>query len=158
MNRVRRWQYAAALLLAVFGCTTAADDEVPEGSADVPAEARPGIDRIIAEGVGPLEGLRVGLITNHTGTTADGSRSTIDVLHEHPDLELVALFSPEHGIRGAVEAGEHVASGQDERTGLPIHSLYGETRAPTGAMLEGLDALDWPDSTKEMQRNWIGRS
>ncbi|MGH7444954.1 MAG: exo-beta-N-acetylmuramidase NamZ family protein, partial [Longimicrobiales bacterium] len=97
--------------------------------------------RLIEEGAGVLRGLRVGLITNHTGTTADGSRSTIDVLNEHPDLQLVALFSPEHGIRGAAEAGESVASGRDARTGLPIHSLYGETRAPTAAMLEGIDAL-----------------
>lgn len=144
MNRRRRWQYGAAILAVIWGCTTAADDELPDGQAagdSGRATARPGIDRLIAEGVGPLAGLRVGLITNHTGMTADGSRSTIDVLHEHPDVELVALFSPEHGIRGAVEAGEHVASGRDERTGLPIHSLYGETRAPTEAMLEGLDAL-----------------
>src|SRR5690606_38132374 len=112
MNRRRRWQYGAAILPVVWGCTTAADDGRPDGQAPGAsgrATARPGIDRRIAEGVGPLAGLRVGLITNHTGMTADGSRSTIDVLHEHPDVELVALFSPEHGIRGAVEAGEHVA-------------------------------------------------
>ncbi len=143
MKQARGWQYGAALLLAVLGCSAASDDE-PAGTtvaAAVQANARPGIDRLIEEGAGALTGLRVGLITNHTGTTADGSRSTIDVLHEHPDLDLVALFSPEHGIRGAVEAGEHVASGRDEQTGLPIHSLYGETRVPTGTMLDGLDAL-----------------
>ncbi len=106
-----------------------------------PGGARPGIERLIAEGPGELRGLRLGLITNHTGTTADGSRSTIDVLHAHPELELVALFSPEHGIRGAAEAGESVASGRDERTGLPIHSLYGETRAPSERMLVNVDAL-----------------
>lgn len=83
---------------------------------------------------------RVGLITNHTGRSSTGE-STIDLLHGHPDVELVALFSPEHGIRGAAEAGERVASGRDERTGLPIHSLYGETRTPTPAMLRGLDVL-----------------
>src|SRR5690606_22666433 len=140
MKQARGWQYGAALLLAVLGCTAATDDD-PAAAAAVQTNARPGIDRLIEQGAGALTGLRVGLITNHTGTTADGSRSTIDVLHEHPDLELVALFSPEHGIRGAVEAGEHVASGRDEQTGLPIHSLYGETRVPTGAMLDGLDAL-----------------
>lgn len=103
--------------------------------------ARPGIDRLLAEGPGPLRGLRVGLITNHTGRTGDGSRSTIDVLHEHPDLELVALFSPEHGIRGAADAGIAVESGRDARTGLPIHSLYGETRVPSQTMLADVDAL-----------------
>lgn len=143
MKQARGWQYGAALLLAFLGCTAATDDETAGTTvaAAAQANARPGIDRLIEQGAGALTGLRVGLITNHTGTTADGSRSTIDVLHEHPDLDLVALFSPEHGIRGAVEAGEHVASGRDEQTGLPIHSLYGETRVPTGAMLDGLDAL-----------------
>src|SRR5690606_39194981 len=96
---------------------------------------------LIAEGPGPLRGLRTGLITNHTGTPGDGSRSTIDVLHEHPELELGPLCSPEHGIRGAAEAGEHVASGRDARTGLPVPAPDGEARAPTAGMLEGIDAL-----------------
>jgi uncharacterized protein YbbC (DUF1343 family) len=133
-------------LLVAAGCsgsTGAAADPIGERAPAAPASdgARPGIDRLLLEGAGPLHGLRVGLITNHTGRTGDGSRSTIDVLHQHPDFELVALFSPEHGIRGAADAGVTVESGRDARTGLPIHSLYGETRAPTTAMLAGLDAL-----------------
>ncbi|HEX6940022.1 MAG TPA: DUF1343 domain-containing protein [Longimicrobiales bacterium] len=101
---------------------------------------RLGIDVLLAGGGGPLRGRRVGLITNHTGKNASGV-STIDLLHDHPDIELVALFSPEHGIRGAAEAGEYVESGRDARTGLPIHSLYGRTREPTPEMLEGVDVL-----------------
>lgn len=107
---------------------------------DPSAPVRPGIDVLLASDTSPLHGLRVGLITNHTGVDAAG-RSTIDRLHESDRIELVALFSPEHGIRGVVEHGEVVASETDERTGLPIHSLYGETRKPTAEMLEGVDAL-----------------
>jgi uncharacterized protein YbbC (DUF1343 family) len=87
-----------------------------------------------------LAGRRVGLITNQTGVTRDG-RSTIDVLAELGEVELVALFSPEHGIRGTADPGERVASEVDARAGLPVHSLYGETRRPTPEMLAGVEAL-----------------
>jgi uncharacterized protein YbbC (DUF1343 family)/CubicO group peptidase (beta-lactamase class C family) len=97
-----------------------------------------GIDVLRAEGFAPLRGKRVGLVTNHTGVARDGA-TTIDVLHRAKDVKLVALFSPEHGIRGTVD--DKVASSTDEKTGLPIHSLYGETRRPTAAMLDGLDVL-----------------
>jgi uncharacterized protein YbbC (DUF1343 family)/CubicO group peptidase (beta-lactamase class C family) len=105
-----------------------------------------GIDALAAGGFAELRGKRVGLITNHTGVSRDG-RSTIDLLHAASSnaagagegMKLVALFSPEHGIRGT--ADEKVASGVDAATGLPIHSLYGETRRPTAEMLRGLDAL-----------------
>ena len=99
----------------------------------------PGIDVLLGGDVSALDG-RVGLITNHTGLTAAG-RSTIDALHEHPSIELVALFGPEHGLRGTAEAGERVEGGRDQRTGLPVHSLYGETRAPTPEMLRDIDVL-----------------
>jgi uncharacterized protein YbbC (DUF1343 family) len=101
-----------------------------------------GIDVLVRDDLSLLRGQRVGLITNHTGLAflaADSPRSTIDILHEHADVRLVALFSPEHGIRGDVD--RRVASGVDDRTGLPIHSLYGDTRKPTAEMLEGLDVL-----------------
>jgi uncharacterized protein YbbC (DUF1343 family)/CubicO group peptidase (beta-lactamase class C family) len=97
-----------------------------------------GIDVLRAEGFEKLRGKRVGLVTNHTGITRDGA-STIDVLSGAKDVTLAALFSPEHGIRGAVD--DKVASSTDEKTGLPIHSLYGETRRPTATMLDGLDVL-----------------
>jgi uncharacterized protein YbbC (DUF1343 family) len=97
-----------------------------------------GIDVLRAERFAPLRGLTVGLVTNHTGVARDGT-PTIDLLHEAPDVELAALFSPEHGIRGILSGS--VPSGRDESTGLPIHSLYGETRRPTAEMLEGLDAV-----------------
>jgi uncharacterized protein YbbC (DUF1343 family)/CubicO group peptidase (beta-lactamase class C family) len=97
-----------------------------------------GIDVLIKENFAALKGRRVGLITNHTGRDRDGN-STIDILFKAPDVKLVALFSPEHGIRGVLD--EKVADSVDEKTKLPIYSLYGETRKPTPQMLQGIDTL-----------------
>jgi uncharacterized protein YbbC (DUF1343 family) len=74
----------------------------------------------------------VGLVTNQTGITRDG-RSTIDVLARAPGVKLVALFGPEHGIRGQVQAGRTVRSSRDARTGLPVYSLYGAAKRALGA-------------------------
>jgi uncharacterized protein YbbC (DUF1343 family) len=87
-----------------------------------------------------LAGKRVGLITNPSGVDRN-LESTIDVLRRAPNVKLVALFGPEHGIYGDVPAGDKVESRTDARTGLPVHSLYGATRKPTPEMLKGLDAL-----------------
>lgn len=87
-----------------------------------------------------LAGKRVGLVTNPSGVNSR-LESTIDVLRLAPGVKLVALFGPEHGIYGDVPAGDKIASRTDERTGLPVHSLYGATRKPTPEMLQGLDAL-----------------
>jgi len=97
-----------------------------------------GIDVLARDGFSPLRGKRVGLITNHTGRSRSGA-STIDLLHSAPDVKLVALFSPEHGIRGILDAT--VPAERDEKTGLAIHSLYGDTRRPTEVMLAGIDTL-----------------
>ena len=94
-----------------------------------------------ADGFALLKGKRIGLVTNHTGRARDGA-TTIDLLHSSSAATghtLVALFSPEHGIRGVLDA--NVPSTRDEKTGLPIHSLYGDTRRPTDAMLQGIDTL-----------------
>ena len=87
-----------------------------------------------------LQGKRVGLITNPTGVSRD-LRSTIDILHEAPAVRLVALFGPEHGVRGNIMAGEHVGNYTDKKTGLPVYSLYGKTRKPTPEMLQGIEML-----------------
>lgn len=114
------------------------------GAAPIAPNARPvarvltGIDVLRAEGFARLRGRRVGLVTNHTGRSADGT-ATIDLFAAQNDLTLVALFSPEHGIRGIVD--ESVPSAKDEKTGLPIHSLYGATQRPTDAMLGGIDTM-----------------
>jgi uncharacterized protein YbbC (DUF1343 family)/CubicO group peptidase (beta-lactamase class C family) len=98
-----------------------------------------GIDVLERDGFKQLEGRRVGLITNHTGRDRAG-RSTIEVLAAAKNLKLVALFSPEHGLRGAEDSP--VANTRDEKTGLPIYSLYEkDRRRPTAEMLKGIDTL-----------------
>ncbi len=99
-----------------------------------------GVDVLLRDRLDLLRERRLGLMTNATGRTRDG-RSTIDVLQAESSWRLVSLFSPEHGIRGEAEAGQSVGSSVDERTGLPIYSLYGETTRPTDAMLTGVDTL-----------------
>ena len=81
-----------------------------------------------------LEGKRVGLITNPTGVDND-LKSTIDILHEAKNVKLVALFGPEHGVRGDVHAGDHVDNSNDPSTGVPVYSLYGKTRKATTNIL-----------------------
>jgi uncharacterized protein YbbC (DUF1343 family) len=102
------------------------------------AQTLTGIDVLEAQKFAPLAGKRVGLITNQTGIDRNRG-STIDLLAHAPGVKLVALFSPEHGIRGTFDA--RVSSTTDEATGLPVYSLYGETERPTDAMLAGLDVL-----------------
>jgi uncharacterized protein YbbC (DUF1343 family) len=133
---------AAAAALAGLGAllgACAAGTPAAAGGAGA-GDVRLGVDVLAARDMAPLAGKRVGLITNHTGMDRTG-RATIDVLHEHPAVTLGALFGPEHGLRGDAEAGERVDHSRDARTGLPIHSLYGETRKPTPEMMAGLDAL-----------------
>jgi uncharacterized protein YbbC (DUF1343 family) len=99
-----------------------------------------GLEVFLAEGLPGLAGMRVGLITNHTGVDRR-LRSSIDLLRADSRIRLTALFGPEHGVRGAAQAGMKVGPAVDPRTGLPIHSLYGETRRPTPELLAGLEAL-----------------
>ena len=98
-----------------------------------------GIDVLQRDGFTALKGLRVGLITNHTGINAS-RQSTIDLLHESPVVKLRALFSPEHGIRGELDQAK-ITDSKDQKTGLPVFSLYGESRAPKPEQLAELDAL-----------------
>lgn len=99
-----------------------------------------GIEVLRESGFACLEGKRVGLITNPTGMDSE-LRSTIDILHEAPNVNLVALYGPEHGVRGEVHAGDHIATQNDTSTGLPVYSLYGSTRKPTPEMLQNIDVL-----------------
>lgn len=87
-----------------------------------------------------LEGKRVGLITNPTGVD-NNMKSTIDILHEAKNVQLVALFAPEHGVRGDAHAGDHVDNVTDPKTGLPVYSLHGKTRFPSTEMLKNIDVL-----------------
>ena len=107
------------------------------GTSEIPGVFN-GIDVLVKQNFAPLKKLRLGLITNHTGQ--DRRRNpTLDILKAAPGVDLKALFSPEHGIRG--EADEKIKDSVDEQTGLPVFSLYGERRTPTPEQLAGLDAL-----------------
>ena len=97
-----------------------------------------GLDVLEAQKFAPLRGKRIGIITNHTGLDAQG-KSTIDLLTHAPGVHVVALFSPEHGLAGRLD--EKVSTSKDPTTGLPVFSLYGESRRPSDEMLQGIDAL-----------------
>jgi uncharacterized protein YbbC (DUF1343 family) len=130
---------AGAPLVATGACQPA---DGASDAADRPepgAAVRVGAEVLLADSLHLVRGRRAGLVTNHTGRTAAGT--TIDLLHRHGDVQLVALFAPEHGIRGDAEAGEIIDDGVDDRTGLPVHSLYGGSRAPDAEHLAGLDVL-----------------
>jgi uncharacterized protein YbbC (DUF1343 family) len=124
----------AAAILYAAGCASSATRQ------PVSANVLPGVEVLLRDSLHLLAGKRVGLITNHSGKDRAGT-STIDLLYRAPGVQLTALYGPEHGLRGAAEAGVHIASTVDSATGAPIHSLYGETRVPTPQMLENIDVL-----------------
>lgn len=126
---------ALVFLVLVSGCSK------ETGSAQViePAIVRTGADVLVASGYEALRGRRVGLIANHTSTS--GSRHLADLMHEAPGVRLVALFGPEHGIRGDQDAGRTVGDTTDASTGLPVYSLYGERRSPPASVLDSIDVL-----------------
>jgi len=98
-----------------------------------------GIDVLERDKFKQLDGMKVGLVTNHTGRDLSG-RQTIDILKEAPNVKLVSLFAPEHGIRGELDIAK-IDDSKDEKTGLPVYSLYGETRRPKPEQLKDLDAI-----------------
>ncbi len=100
----------------------------------------PGIDVLLTSRRDLVDGKRIGLVTNPTGILADG-RQNIDALHADPEIELAALFGPEHGVRGHYYAGDKVSAETDPATGVPVHSLYGATRKPKPEWLADLDVL-----------------
>ncbi len=99
-----------------------------------------GIDVLLQEKIQLIKGKRVGLITNPTGVNSV-LVSTVDLLKAQPDVQLVALFGPEHGVRGDIYAGEKVDNFIDAKTGVPVYSLYGKTKKPTPEMLQDIDVL-----------------
>ena len=101
---------------------------------------KPGIEVLRDRGFDELKGKRVGLVTNPSGVDRF-LNSTVDILFNAPGVELVALYGPEHGVRGDVYAGGKVTDTKDEATGLPVYSLYGSTRKPTSQMLDGIDVM-----------------
>lgn len=103
-------------------------------------QVKTGLEVLVEQDFAPLKGKRVGLVTNPTGVDRN-LVSTIDILNNAPDVTLAALFAPEHGVRGDEYAGASVSASKDEKTGIPVFSIYGSTRKPTANMLEGLDAV-----------------
>ena len=104
------------------------------------AQVKTGVEVLREGGFAPLMGKRVGLVTNPTGVDSK-LKTTVDILFEAPEVNLVALYGPEHGVRGDILAGEKVSDQVDAKTGLKVHSLYGKTRKPTAQMLEGVDVI-----------------
>ena len=130
-------------LLLVFSsaaCSGGQDVSKMDEANSTKKLVRPGVEVLISDSLHLVSGKRVGLITNQTGIDRSG-RSDIDILADHPEITLAALYAPEHGIRGEERAGAAIESGVDERSGVAIHSLYGDTRKPTSDMLKGVDVL-----------------
>ena len=128
---------AAAFLLSGVLMQTEAAERRRASSGD---GVVPGVEVLVKRGFPGLKGKKVGLVTNPSGVDRN-LRSTIDILFNAPDVELVALYGPEHGVRGDVYAGGKVSDNTDKATGLPVYSLYGATRKPTREMLEGIDVM-----------------
>ena len=132
-----KYLYILALccVLPFTSCAAAVENENP-----VSEKVKTGIEVLRDRGFEELKGLRVGLVTNPSGVDSQ-LKSTIDILHEAPEVNLVALYGPEHGVRGDAYAGDKVTDFVDPKTGLPVFSLYGATRRPTPEMLEGIDVM-----------------
>ena len=131
-------------LLLLPACLGDAGDHLQSPPPDPQPLVQTGAQRSVADGFADLDGMRVGLVTNPTARvdTADGGPAhLIDRLHTAPNVTVGALFGPEHGIRGDAEAGAGVAGGRDATTGAPVYSLYGRSKKPSQAQLDGLDAL-----------------
>ena len=133
--------FVAATCLAACGPTPPpAADGTASPAAASQTRVVPGLEVLLRDSAHLVRGKRVGFLTNQTAVTSTGA-SGIDLLHASPDVKLVALFGPEHGLRGGVEGGERIASGVDAKTGVTVHSLYGTTQRPTPEMLRNIDVL-----------------
>jgi uncharacterized protein YbbC (DUF1343 family) len=127
------------LSLGVLGWSVGCAAPAPPAASADAARIRPGIEVLLADSAGLVRDRRVGLVTNQSGVDASGVSDVVRL--RAAGVRLVALFSPEHGFRGAADPGAAVASSVDSATGLPIYSLYGRTSAPTDDMLAGIDVL-----------------
>ena len=130
--------FAALLAFAVMlpSCTAG----VQQGSTSKGEVVKTGIDVLQSNGFKQLQGKKIGLVTNPSGVN-NQLVSTVDILANAPGVELVALYGPEHGVRGDIHAGDKVSDEVDPKTGIPVYSLYGKTRKPTPEMLKDVDAI-----------------
>jgi uncharacterized protein YbbC (DUF1343 family) len=149
-----RLRFFAALAVAAVGACRSSAPSPQNGAADsLPhpaagsgqqAAAQPGVvtglEVLVRDSLQLVRGKRVGLITNQTAVTSRGEHA-VDLLARTPGVRLVALFGPEHGVRGNIEGGERIADQRDSATGVPVYSLYGSTQKPTDAMLRQVEVL-----------------
>lgn len=127
-------------LASLAATQTVVNDVRGQSRTDHTTNVKTGAARLAADGVAPFAGKRVGLIANHTARVGDAHLADL-MAAAAPRVMLSAILAPEHGFRGAVEAGEKVKSERDPKTGVPVHSLYGASRKPSPDMLRGLDVL-----------------
>ncbi len=132
--------FLMCLITLPFSACTPINAEVQNDTKNKNAIVKTGIEVLRDNDFKQLKGKKVGLITNATGVDSQ-LKSTVDILHEAGEVNLVALYGPEHGVRGDHDAGEKVAQYTDEITGIPVYSLYGKTRKPTPEMLADIDVL-----------------
>lgn len=139
----KRWILASMLIVVMGVAITMTYALIPTTADETDEDEHVielGVDTLLEDHMHLIEGKRVGLITNPTGVDQE-LNSVVDRLFEDPNVELTALYGPEHGVRGDAQAGDYVEYYIDEQTGLPVYSLYGETRKPTPEMLENVDVL-----------------
>lgn len=141
-NDMKKWYVAvfAVFLATSFTMLTGSSDVMGKTNDDDEEDFQLGVDVLLNEELDEIKGKNVGLITNPTGVDQN-LNSIVDLLYNDDDVNLVALYGPEHGVRGDAQAGEGVEYYIDEKTGLPVYSLYGDTRKPTPEMLEDVDVL-----------------
>ncbi|HEU4562583.1 MAG TPA: DUF1343 domain-containing protein, partial [Longimicrobium sp.] len=151
-----RFRLASPLWVALLAaCQTAAPpqqggtaDTLPSpapGSATAQQQSQQarvltGLEVLVRDSMALVRGKRVGLITNQTAVTSRGEHA-VDLLSRTQGIRLVALYGPEHGVRGNIEGGVHIANQRDSATGVPVYSLYGQTQKPTAEMLRDVDVL-----------------
>ncbi|PLT28837.1 exo-beta-N-acetylmuramidase NamZ family protein [Peribacillus deserti] len=139
---MKKWLASIITLLLMFSVFTAAiaDNDHKYDKNKKHSKFRLGVDVLLQDKISLLKGKRVGLITNPTGVDQQVN-SIVDLLSNHKDVNLTALYGPEHGVRGSAQAGQYVEYYTDPKTGLPVYSLYGKTKKPTPEMLENVDVL-----------------
>ncbi|TYR81260.1 DUF1343 domain-containing protein [Priestia megaterium] len=141
---MKKWFALAAvfvLVLTSFSAVTASDINAKERKdRGHGKQFKLGVEVLLEDQADLLKEKKVGLITNPTGVDQQ-LNSIVDLFHHHPDFELVSLYGPEHGVRGDAQAGQHVEFYIDEKTGLPVYSLYGPTKKPTPEMLKDVEVL-----------------
>ncbi|WP_026692363.1 exo-beta-N-acetylmuramidase NamZ family protein [Peribacillus kribbensis] len=141
---MRKWLTGILIFLLACSSITAAmadnDSYSKRGTLKKHTKFRLGVEVLLQDKLNLLKGKRVGLITNPTGVDQKLT-SIVDLFWKNPNVNLTALYGPEHGVRGSAQAGDYVEYYTDEKTGLPVYSLYGKTKKPTSEMLKNVDVL-----------------